>query len=189
MIEIRTAEKADAGRLLEIYGYYVEHTAISFEYETPTLAQFTERMERIQRRYPYLVLLRDGRIEGYAYAGPLKGRAAYDRCCEVTIYLDRSAQKCGLGRRLYEALEAELKRMGILNLYACIGCPEGEDPYLTTNSADFHAHLGFVKNGEFHRCGYKFGRWYNMIWMEKLIGSHEGPPPAVKAFGEINAAP
>ena len=60
--------------------------------------------------------------------------------------------------------------MGILNLYACIGYPEYEDEYLTTNSADFHTHLGFVKVGEFHKCGYKFGRWYNMIWMEKMIG-------------------
>ena len=175
-MEIRTATVADAGRLLEIYDYYVQHTAISFEYQTPSLAEFTARMERIKRRYPYLVLVRDGRIEGYAYAGPLKERAAYDRCCEVTIYLDRAAQKCGLGRKLYEALEDALRRMGILNLYACIGYPVTEDEYLTTNSADFHAHLGFVKNGEFHRCGYKFGRWYDMIWMEKLLGAHVDAP-------------
>ena len=63
--------------------------------------------------------------------------------------------------------------MGILNLYACIGYPETEDEYLTRNSAGFHAHLGYIKVGEFHKCGYKFGRWYNMIWMEKMIGEHE----------------
>ncbi len=63
----------------------------------------------------------------------------------------------------------------ILNLYACIGYPEQEDEYLTTNSADFHSHLGFVKVGEFHQCGYKFGRWYHMIWMEKIIGEHGVP--------------
>ncbi|MBQ9572428.1 MAG: GNAT family N-acetyltransferase [Acidaminococcaceae bacterium] len=78
-----------------------------------------------------------------------------------------------MGRMLYEALETELKKMGILNLYACIGYPETEDEYLTRNSAGFHAHLGYVKVGEFHKCGYKFGRWYNMIWMEKIIGEHE----------------
>ena len=83
-----------------------------------------------------------------------------------------AAQKQGLGRRLYEALEARLRDMGFLNLYACIGYPEEEDEYLTRNSAEFHAHLGFRKVGEFHLCGYKFGRWYHMIWMEKLVGEH-----------------
>lgn len=63
-------------------------------------------------------------------------------------------------------------KMGILNLYACIAYPETEDEYLNKNSAEFHAHLDFLKVGEFHKCGYKFGRWYNMIWMKKLIGKH-----------------
>ena len=63
--------------------------------------------------------------------------------------------------------------MGILNMYACIGYPDNEDEYLTKNSAEFHSHIGFVQVGEFHKCGYKFGRWYNMIWMEKIIGEHK----------------
>ena len=63
--------------------------------------------------------------------------------------------------------------MGILNLYACIGYPDVEDEYLNKNSAEFHAHLGYSKVGEFHKCGYKFDCWYNMIWMEKIIGAHQ----------------
>ena len=173
MISIRNATLADAERLVEIYDYYVKNTAITFEYYTPSLAEFRTRIEKTMARYPYLVIQKDGQIEGYAYAGVFKGRAAYDWSCEMSIYLDRNAQKCGLGRMLYEALETELKKMGILNLYACIGYPETEDEYLTRNSAGFHAHLGYVKVGEFHKCGYKFGRWYNMIWMEKIIGEHE----------------
>ena len=77
-----------------------------------------------------------------------------------------------MGRKIYEELEDRLKEMGILNLYACIGYPEVEDEYLSKNSAEFHAHLGFSKVGEFHQCGYKFNRWYHMIWMEKMIGEH-----------------
>lgn len=73
---------------------------------------------------------------------------------------------------LYEALEKELKDRGILNLYACIGDPLTEDEYLTKNSERFHRHMGYRKVGEFHKCGYKFNRWYNMIWMEKMIGEH-----------------
>ena len=66
----------------------------------------------------------------------------------------------------------QLEEMGIRNLYACIAYSEKEDEYLTTNSVDFHAHLGFEKVGEFHRCGYKFGCEYNIVWMEKRIGGN-----------------
>lgn len=177
---IRTADTEDAKRLLEIYAYYVEHTAITFEYNVPTLSEFQRRMENTKKKYPYLVIEQDGTIAGYAYAGPFVGRAAYDWSCELTIYLGPTAQKHGLGRKLYEALEHTLQDMGILNLYACIGYPVTEDKYLTKNSAEFHAHLGFSKVGEFTDCGYKFGHWYNMIWMEKVIGKHLDKQPPVR---------
>lgn len=173
MITIRNATIGDAERLLDIYAYYVEHTAITFEYDVPSPDEFKRRMENTLKRYPYLVIEENGKIWGYTYAGAFIGRAAYGRSSEVTIYLDRSARKNGYGRMLYKALEDALKDMGILNLYACIGDPVIEDEYLTKNSEQFHQHLGFTKVGEFHKCGYKFGRWYNMIWMEKLIGIHQ----------------
>ena len=173
MLTIRSAVPEDAARLREIYAHYVENTAVSFEYEVPSPDEFRGRIENTLKRYPYLVLEEDGVIQGYTYAGVFKDRAAYDRSCEVTIYLDPAAKSRGFGRRLYEALEEALKAQGILNLYACIGDPVTEDAYLTKNSERFHQHLGYKKVGEFHRCGYKFGRWYNMIWMEKIIGEHE----------------
>ena len=185
MIEIRNAALSDAQRLVEIYDYYVRHTAVTFEYESPGVKAFRERMARTMQRYPYLVVLRDGGIQGYAYAGPFKNRAAYDWSCETTIYLDRGAQKCGMGRMLYEALIAQLARMGILNVYACIASPEAEDQYLTANSAQFHAHLGFATAGNYSKCGYKFGRWYGMVWMEKLIGAHRADQPPVIPWPEL----
>lgn len=124
-ITIRNAALADAPRILQIYAWYVEHTVITFEYTVPTLAEFEGRMRHTMQKYPYLVIEKDGRIEGYAYAGAFVGRAAYDWACELTIYLDHNAQKCGMGRMLYEALADRLKDMGILNLYACIGFPPG----------------------------------------------------------------
>lgn len=171
-MRIRRADPADAERLLQIYAYYVEETAITFEYDVPSTDDFRSRIENTLKRYPYLVLEENGEILGYAYAGVFKDRAAYDRSCEVTIYLDREAKGRGFGRLLYEALEEELRCMGILNLYACIGVPIVEDEYLTRNSEEFHAHMGFAEVGKFHKCGYKFDRWYDMIWMEKMIGEH-----------------
>ena len=90
----------------------------------------------------------------------------------MTIYLDYKARGRGYGRKLYETMEELLKAQGILNLYVCVADPIVEDEYLTKNSERFHTRLGFSKIGVFHKCGYKFNRWYNIIWMEKIIGEH-----------------
>lgn len=169
---IRNASVDDAEALLNIYAYYVKNTAITFEYEVPSLEEFKERITNTLKKYPYLVAEKKDKIVGYAYAGVFKDRAAYDWSAELSIYLAKEEIGCGVGRILYETLEKEMKERGFLNLYACIAYPEVEDEYLTKNSAKFHEHLGYKLVGEFHKCGYKFGRWYNMIWMEKMIGDH-----------------
>ncbi len=169
MSNIRSAKLRDAERLLEIYAYYVTNTAVSFEYEVPSLEEFRRRIEDTLRNYPYLVLEENGVIQGYSYAGPFKKRAAYRHSCEVSIYLAHDMRGRNYGTKLYEKLEEELKARDIHNLYACIGNPIEEDEYLTRASELFHQCLGYSKVGEFHRCGYKFDRWYNIIWMEKII--------------------
>ena len=124
---IRSALPDDAGRILEIYSYYVENTAITFEIDVPSPDELKKRITKTLARYPYLVLEEDGRIEGYAYAGVFYDRAAYDHSCEVTIYLDRNSHGKGYGRLLYGELEKELKARGIINLYACIADPVVKD--------------------------------------------------------------
>ncbi len=171
-MKIRSAVPDDAKRLLEIYAYYVANTAVSFEYDVPSEAEFRCRIQNTLQKYPYLVLEEDGIIQGYAYAGIFKARAAYTHSCEVSIYVDHDAKRRGYGRKLYEALENRLKKQGILNMYACIAYPVVEDEHLSRDSEQFHRHLGFSTVGEFHQCACKFGRWYNMIWMEKIIGEH-----------------
>lgn len=170
---IRQATPEDAQRLVEIYGYYVANTAISFEYEVPSLEEFRSRIENTLEAFPYLVVEEDGKIWGYAYASKFAERAAYAHSAELSIYLDREAKGRGYGRALYEALERDLKEQGILNLYAHVADPIREDEYLTRNSEHFHQHMGFTTVGTFHQCGQKFGRWYNILCMEKFIGEHE----------------
>lgn len=172
-ISIRSASVADTESILKIYSHYVKNTAISFEYDVPTMDAFKDRITHTLEKYPYLVAEQNGRIIGYAYGSQFHARAAYSHCAEVSIYVDMDARKCGVGRILYEALEEKLKNQGILNLYACIAYTDKEDEYLNNNSAEFHAHLGYTEIGRFHKCGYKFGRWYDMIWMEKMIGEHK----------------
>ncbi len=176
MRNIRPATVQDVPRLLEIYGEYVTSTAITFEYTVPTEAEFAARLAQTTRRYPYLVLEEDGRVTGYAYAAALNERAAYDWSCELTVYVDSRYRRGGRGRLLYEALEAELAAQGICNLYACVAAPVGDDPYLTDDSERFHERLGFRTVGRFSRCGYKLGRWYDVLWMEKTVGEHAASP-------------
>lgn len=182
---IRVATPQDAEVLLAIYAPYVTDTAITFEYEVPSLTEFRERIRHTLERYPYLVMEQDGEILGYAYAGPFKERAAYDWAVETTIYVKQGMKKQGIGRKLYQVLEDTLIRQNILNLNACIGYPTVEDEYLTRNSMEFHQHLGYRLVGQFYQCGYKFGRWYDMVWMEKLVGEHGVEPVRVKPFPEL----
>lgn len=171
-MKIRQAVITDAPRLAEIYAYYTERTAISFEYTAPTAEEFADRMTGILGKYPYLVAEEDGVITGYAYAHPFIERAAYRYSCEVTIYLDPAYCKKGLGKALYRALEEALLPTGMTNLYACVGVTDAPDEFLNNNSADFHRHMGYRTVGTFVNCGYKFGRWYSMAWMEKIIRKH-----------------
>ena len=187
-ILIRTAELKDAEHLVEIYRPYVEETAITFEYDVPTAEEFRGRIARVLEKYPYLVAEREGAVAGYAYAGPFVGRAAYDWSAESSIYLDRALRRQGIGKQLYAALETALKAMGIFNLNACIGYPEVEDEHLTRNSVEFHQHLGYQWVGQFHNCGYKFGRWYHMVWMEKMLGTHPAQPAPVVPFPAVRDA-
>ena len=260
-LTFRVARPEDAEALLAIYAPYVEETAITFEYEVPSVEAFRARIAHTLATYPYIVAVEAqeanagaGRVDGapvsstsasgadaaagahrtsehiigYAYVGRLHARAAYDWTVETSIYVDRSVRKHGLGRQLYERLEAILRAMNIISVNACIAYPGtmnpaidaataadrlqdahigigdpntadrarkdpregsadsgvdiGEDPYLNTNSPDFHAHLGYQLVGHFHACAYKFDRWYDMIWMEKWIAPHPAKPEAMIPF-------
>lgn len=171
-IQIRTASTDDAEALLEIYAPYVTDTAISFECDVPSLEEFKARIHKTLTRYPYLVAQSGKEILGYACTGPFVGRAAYDHAAETTIYLRKDCRRLGIGRKLYESLEKISQAQHILNLNACIGYPDPADDHLTLNSVQFHEHMGYRMVGIFHNCGYKFGTWYHMAWMEKLIGEH-----------------
>lgn len=168
---IRQVRTEDAARLLAIYAPYVEHTAITFEYEVPTLENFTGRIVNVTQRHPWLVAEADGRILGYAYASLFRERAAFQWAVETSIYVSMDERGKGIGKQLHQALESRLRQQGILNMNACIAYTEAEDEYLTLDSIRFHEHLGYAQVAHFHACGKKFGRWYDIVWMEKLLAA------------------
>ena len=124
MVTIRAATSTDVPALTAIYDYYVTHTAVSFEYETPSTDEFGARLHKVEaQQLPYLVAEVQGSIQGYAYAQRFSERKAYFPSVELTIYLEPTARRQGTGRALYHALEHKLHDQGITNLYACIATP------------------------------------------------------------------
>lgn len=182
---LRVARPEDAAALLAIYTPYVEKTAITFEYTVPTAEDFCGRVRHTLEKYPYLVAEGEGAIVGYAYTGPLRTRAAYGWSAEISVYLAPRAQGKGVGRALYEALIRISRAQGIRNLYACVAVPAETDPYLSDNSLRFHEHMGFRPVGTFFRCAYKFGRFYHMVYLEKLLDTPL-PPTSVVPFPALS---
>ena len=185
-VTLRFARPEDAEAIRSIYEPYVLNTAVTSEYYVPTVEEFRARITRTLERYPYIVALKDGQIIGYIYASPLSPRHAYTWAAETSIYIRQNVRRTGAGSRLYKALSAICMKQHVLNLYARIAFADPEDEFLVNASARFHQAIGFSKAAEFHRVFHKFGRWYNAIWMEKLLGGHpEGAMPEVILFPRL----
>lgn len=157
---IRIANIKDVPEMLAIYAPYVENTTVSFEYEPPTLEEFTRRFTTFTQQFPWLVWEEDGKILGYAYASAPFTRAAFGWCAEPTVYLRPEARGRNIAASLYTVLEEILFRQGYQALYALV-CGEN------TQSRRFHEKQGYHITAEFPGIGFKMGRWLSLIWYEK----------------------
>lgn len=182
---IRVAKETDSVALAEIYGWYVQNTAVSFEYEAPTAREFARRIGEILQTHPFLVYEENGTLLGYAYAHPLIQRKACDWAVEVSIYIRRDARGRGIGRALYEGLEKALLLQNICTLEACVASADRQDQHLTDSSVRFHNRMGFEVVGKMTDCGYKFGKWYHLLWMEKHIMRREANIDGMRPFPQI----
>ena len=170
IMNIRKATVSDAKALLEIYRPYVEKTAISFEYDVPTVEEFEERIRTTLINYPYIVLEDEGEIRGYAYVSIFHGREAYSHAVETSIYVDKDCKGKGYGKALYEAMDDILLKQNVFVEYACIAISDREDDeYLINGSVKFHEKVGYNLVGTHRNCGYKFNKWYGVVWMEKRL--------------------
>lgn len=168
-MSIRPATVRDVPRILEIYAPYIENTAISFEYTVPTLEEFTRRFMKITAQFPWLVWEENGVVLGYAYGSLPFERAAYQWCASASVYLCEEACGKGIGKKLYAELERLLQKQGYRKVYAVI---------TTANEASvaFHRAVGYRHTATMPDCGYKFGKWYGTVWMEKELNDWDAPP-------------
>ena len=174
---IRIAKESDVPEILAIYAPYIETSTATFEYDVPCLRSFTQRFLTITEKFPWLVWEEDGKILGYAYASAPYERAAFSWCAEPSVYLRPAATGRGIGKKLYAALERILKEQGYQVLYALI-TDENE------GSLAFHEACGYIHKVHFSDCGYKFGRWLGLVWMEKRLTSVEIPNTFPVPFGK-----
>ncbi|HTW12466.1 MAG TPA: GNAT family N-acetyltransferase [Solirubrobacteraceae bacterium] len=161
---IRHADpEPDAPACLAIYTPFVVDSPVSFEDAPPSLHEFAARIERLNRTHAFLVAEDDGRIAGFAYAGPHRAREAYRWAVEATVYLHPDYHRQGLGRALYGPLFELLQRQGYRTVLAGIATPNPA-------SHGLHRALGFEEVGVYRRIGWKAGAWRDVMWLAKQLG-------------------
>lgn len=176
MITIRPSADSDVPAISAIYGHHVLHGTGTFETTPPTEAEMAaRRADVLGRGLPYLVAQQDGRVLGFAYCQWFKPRPAYRFSAEDSIYLHPDAAGQGLGRRLLGELQAQAQAAGVRKLIAVIGD--------SGNAASIGVHraLGFAEAGLIRSCGWKFGRWLDIVLMDKAIGAGDTTAPAEEA--------
>ncbi|MCL2775374.1 MAG: N-acetyltransferase family protein [Oscillospiraceae bacterium] len=175
---IRMAAISDSEAILNIYAPYVRDTTISFETDVPDVIEISRRIAEITAQYPYLVYQIDGEIVGYAYASKHRPRDAYKYDVDVSIYVLEQYHGSGIAYKLYDCLFALLIKLGYDNAYAGITVPNDI-------SRRFHEKFGFTLIGTHHKTGYKFGKWHDVVWLEKTINEHSDNPEPVKLISDL----
>lgn len=170
-LRLRDSCDDDVVSISHIYGHWVEHGLASFELEPPSVEEVARRRAAlIAGRYPYLVIEAEGRIVGYAYAGPYRTRPAYRFACEDSVYIAPDAGQ-GIGRRLLEDLIARCETSGFRLMVAVIG-DSGN-----AASIGLHKALGFSKAGILPSIGWKHGRWVDSFLMTRPLGEGSASAP------------
>jgi L-amino acid N-acyltransferase YncA len=175
---IRLIEDTDYAGMLAIYSPSVIHTAITFEYEVPSLEEYTERIMKIASHYPILVCTHNGEVAGYAYGSIHRVKTAYQWSAESTIYVDEKYHGSPVARTLYHALLSVLELQGFVNVYAAVTVPNAK-------SERFHLAMGFAEIGVFEKIGFKLGKWHDLKFFEMYLVEHPANPTPPVSTGEV----
>ena len=169
---IRPSLDTDVDALTAVYAHHVLHGTGTFETEPPGAAEMARRRQEVLARgLPWLVAEDGGRVVGFALCNWFKPRAAYRFSAEDSIYLHPEAQQRGLGRALLAELALQADHAGVRKLIAVIG------DSANAASIGLHRSLGFDHVGTIGACGWKFGRWLDIVLMEKPLGAGSAVPP------------
>jgi L-amino acid N-acyltransferase YncA len=170
-LTLRNSSDDDLPAIADIYGHHVLHGTGTFELEAPDLAEMARRRDDVLAKgLPWLVAERDGQVLGYAYANHFRPRRAYRFCLEDSIYLAEAARGQGVGRLLLAELMARCEALGARQMLAVIG------DSANAGSVGVHRTLGFEHTGLLKAAGWKFGRWLDVVLMQKALGHGDALP-------------
>lgn len=171
-LTIRPSTADDLSAITAIYAWNVDHGTGTFELEAPDLAEMTRRRDDVLGKgLPWLVAERGGQVLGYAYANHFRPRRAYRFCLEDSIYLADAARGQGIGRLLLAELVARCEAAGARQMLAVIG------DSANAGSIGVHRALGFEHTGILRSAGWKFGRWLDVVLMQKPLGLGDTSEP------------
>lgn len=172
MPTIRPAHDEDIATITAIYSHHVLLGTGTFETTPPSNNEMaTRRADVISKGLPYLVLEEAGKIAGFAYCNWFKPRPAYRFSAEDSVYMAADSSGKGWGRLLLAELAAQAERAGVRKLIAIIG------DSANVGSIGVHQSLGFTHAGVLRACGWKFGRWLDVVMMEKALGAADHNSP------------
>jgi len=162
---VRPGRPEDLPGVNAIYNHYVAHSHATFEIEPVTAAAREEWAQHYAEtgRYRLLVVADDDQVLGWATSSPFAERAAYETSVQVSVYLDPTATGRRLGARLYGALLPLLEGEDLHRAYGGIALPNPA-------SVALHERFGFREAGRFHEQGRKFGRYWDVVWLERPLG-------------------
>ena len=169
---IRMSRDADVPTITAIYAHHVDTGTASFETVAPDETEMRRRRAvLLERRYPFFVADLDGRVCGYAYAGPYRTRPAYRHSVEDSVYVERVAHRRGIGMALLRTLIQACTERGYRQMVAIIG------DSAQTASIRLHQAAGFEMVGTLRHIGYKHGRWLDTVFMQLALGEGASTPP------------
>jgi L-amino acid N-acyltransferase YncA len=176
MTLIRPALAEDLAAITDIYAHHVQFGTGTFETTPPSVEEIARRHAEVHARcLPWLVAERDTRVVGFAYCNWFKPRPAYRYSAEDSIYVAPDALGQGIGRALLAELGAAAERAGVRKLIAVIG------DSANVGSIALHRSLGFRPAGTITACGWKFGRWLDIVLMDRALGWGDQTPPEREA--------
>ncbi len=172
-VTVREATENDLAAVQEIYADHVLHGLASFEETPPDIAEIMHRFATLRGAgYPYTVALVDGRVRGYAYAGPYRPRPAYRHSVEDSVYIATDAVGQGIGGKLLADLIDRCTALGYRQMVAIIG------DSANAGSIALHARHGFIHRAIVNSVGYKHGRWVDQVIMQRALGDGDDTLPA-----------
>jgi len=159
---IRPVTDADVQDICNIYNFFVENTAISFEEKIISYNEMEQRIATQSIDHPWLVYEDEGKVVAYAYATKWKVRSAYRFTLESTIYMSEDCSGKGIGTKLYQALFDELETRSVRSVMAVIALPNAA-------SVGLHEKMGFEKVAHFKEVGYKHKKWIDVGYWQKML--------------------